>query len=777
MSAVWSAARAALRRRRFQTAVIGLVVLFSSATVVAALALLSASSQPFDRVFAEQRGAHLLATFDPALASDADLAATAELDGIDSAAGPFGQIATTLELAEERNGGIPMTIAGRDDPGGPIDRLDLWQGRWATAEGEIVLNFAPTDPDSPQLPIPIGSTVRTSDGTSLTVVGLAYSFGQTAGAWVSSAQMAAMHPTATQMLYRLADHETAADIEAALTAITGAAPADSLTGSQSYLALKEDISSELGIFLVLLTVFGALGLTVAVLIVANVVSGAVVSGLRHIGILKALGFTPRQVVWVYLVMVSLPAVIGAAVGTVLGHLLAVGVMTDIFREAGLGSPTVNPWADVLAFAGMPALVLLAALAPALRAHRLSANEAISAGSAPRGGRGLRAHRWLSGTPLPRSVSLGLGLPFARPGRTALTAAAVILGVTTATFTAGLAAFATEIDNLIQRHEAAQVEVVGGSSGPLAETGSQLDDQATEDLLRSLPGTSNVTANLRMPVSAYGFAKLPDLWFIRGDSSDMGFTEQLVQGRWIDGAGEAVASSKIINQNDLALGDEITLELDGRTTTVSIVGVIMGSGSGTVYTDWAALTDLTSDVAGLGSPISYEVKLEPGTDPDEYLTAVTDAGLFGQSMRQSDAVAVAVVSLATTFALMLGTVAALGVFNTVALNARERRRDLGMLKSIGMTPRQVVTMMVMSMAGLSAIGGLVGIGLGVIAHRQIMQLAAAASQIDMPDSVLQTWNAPLLALLALAGLAIAVAGAFLPARGAARLTIAEVLRSE
>jgi putative ABC transport system permease protein len=776
MSAVWSAARAALRRRRFQTAVIGLVVLFSSATVVAALALLAASSQPFDRVFAEQRGAHVLATFDPALASDADLAATADLDGIDSAAGPFGQIATTLELAEERDGGIPMTIAGRDDPGGPIDRLDLWQGRWAIAEGEIVLNSAPTDPDSPQMPLPIGSTVRTSDGTSLTVVGHAYSFGQTAGAWVSSAQMAAMHPTATQMLYRLHDHETAADIEAALTAITGAAPADSLTGSQSYLALKEDISSELGIFLVLLTVFGALGLTVAVLIVANVVSGAVVSGLRHVGILKALGFTPRQVVWVYLVMVSLPALIGAAIGTALGHLLAVGVMTDIFREAGLGSPAVNPWADVFAFVGMPVLVLLAALPPALRAHRLSANEAISAGSAPRGGRGLRAHRWLSGTPLPRSVSLGLGLPFARPGRTALTAAAVILGVTTATFTAGLAAFATEVDNLIQRHEAAQVEVVGGSSGPLADS-SQLDDQATEDLLRSLPGTSNVTANLRMPVSAYGFAKLPDLWFIRGDSSGMGFTEQLVQGRWIKDSGEAVASSKIINQNDLSLGDEITLELDGRTTTVTIVGVIMGSGSGTVYTDWTALTDLTSDVEGLGSPISYEVKLEPGTDADEYLTSVTDAGLFGQSMQQSDAVALAVVSLATTFALMLGTVAALGVFNTVALNARERRRDLGMLKSIGMTPRQVVTMMVMSMAGLGAIGGLVGIGLGVIAHRQIMQLAAAASQIDMPDSVLQTWNAPLLALLALAGLAIAVAGAFLPARGAARLTIAEVLRSE
>ncbi|RRS01280.1 ABC transporter permease [Glycomyces terrestris] len=775
MSAVWRTARASMRRRRFQTAVIALVVMFSSGTVVAALALLAASSGPFDRVFAEQQGAHLTATFDPAAASDAQLESTADLDCVAEAAGPFGQLATTLAVDDDAAVEFPATIAGRDDPAGPVDRLDLWEGRWAAAEGEIVLNTAPADPGDPGAPLPVGATVRAGDGTVLTVVGHAYSFGQTADAWVTADQLEAMGPTAVQMLYRLDDHDTAADVEAGLDAVTAAVPAGSLTGAQSYLALKERISAELGIFVVLLTVFGVLGLAVAVLIVANVVSGAVVSGLRHIGVLKAIGFTPRQVVWVYLTMVSLPALVGAAIGTVLGHFLAAGAMSETFREAGLGNPVVSPWADAAAFVGMPLLVLLAALAPAMRAHRLSAAEAISAGSAPRSGRGLRAHRWLSGTPLPRSVSLGLGLPFARPGRTALTATAVALGVTTATFTAGLAAFATEIDGLIQRHEAAQIEVVGGPGGPSGATG--LGDQETQDLLASLPGASEVTANLRMPVTAAGFVQSAELWFIRGESSRMGFTDQLVDGRWMDGPGEAVASSKTVHENDLAIGDDVTLELGGRTATVTIVGVVMGSGTGTVYADWSTLTDLTADVDGLGHPISYEVRLEDGTDPQEYLTALTGAGLTGQSTRQSDAVSIAVVGLATMFALMLGTVAALGVFNTVALNARERRRDLGMLKSIGMTPRQVVTMMVTSMASLGVIGGLIGIALGVVAHREILRLAAAASQIDMPASALATWNAPQLALLALAGLAIAIAGAYLPARRAARLTIAEVLHSE
>src|SRR5690606_17034164 len=74
MSAVWRAARAAVRRRRLQTAVIGLVALFATAALVVAVALLDAAHAPFERAFAAQRGAHLTIAFD-AEASDEDLAA------------------------------------------------------------------------------------------------------------------------------------------------------------------------------------------------------------------------------------------------------------------------------------------------------------------------------------------------------------------------------------------------------------------------------------------------------------------------------------------------------------------------------------------------------------------------------------------------------------------------------------------------------------------------------------------------------------------------------
>ncbi|MFE9313233.1 FtsX-like permease family protein [Streptomyces sp. NPDC006706] len=132
--------------------------------------------------------------------------------------------------------------------------------------------------------------------------------------------------------------------------------------------------------------------------------------------LKALGFTPGQVVAVYLTMVSVPAVVGCVAGTVVGNLLARPLLEFVFMgpDAGMFHRSVGiaPWVNVLALLGMPGVCVLAALVPAARAHRLSASRAISAGSAPRAGRAPGIQRRLAGSGLPRSVSLGVGLPLA-----------------------------------------------------------------------------------------------------------------------------------------------------------------------------------------------------------------------------------------------------------------------------------------------------------------------------------------------------------------------------
>ncbi|WP_406109575.1 hypothetical protein OG698_42955 [Streptomyces sp. NBC_01003] len=71
---------------------------------------------------------------------------------------------------------------------------------------------------------------------------------------------------------------------------------------------------------------------------------------------------------------------------------------------------------------------MAALIPALRAHRLSAAQAITAGSAPRAGRGLRVQRRLGATRCHAPSASTSASRCARRGRSLLTMAAVVLAV-------------------------------------------------------------------------------------------------------------------------------------------------------------------------------------------------------------------------------------------------------------------------------------------------------------------------------------------------------------
>ncbi|TDW70949.1 ABC transporter permease [Kribbella pratensis] len=776
MSAVWPVSRAAVRRRRVQTVVIGVVVLLSTTMIVVALGLLAASSGPFDQAYARQSGAHLVASYDPSKVSDSQL--TTSASAAKAYAGPFAM--ATLDLGSNGKFGEPQSLVtvGRADPGGPVDRLNVWKGRWAAKTGEIVLNRNPTASDGFGAPT-LGSTMNAA-GQTLTIVGFAYSVSQSADAWVVPAQMTSFKPTATQMLYRFAQAATNEQVSAGQAAVTSGLPSGALVGTQSYLGLRALATGEPNTFVPFLMVFGWLGLAVAVLIVANVVSGAVVSGFKHIGVLKSLGFTPTQVMAVYLTMISIPAIIGCAGGTVLGNVLAESLLTRAFENYGADGVTVPIWVDVAVVLGVPVLVALSALLPSLRARSLSAAEAISAGSAPRAGRGLRVQRWLSGTRLPRSVSLGLGLPFARPARTALTLAAVVLGVTSVTLAVGLGKSLMTYQTAASRVDAVDVSLFarptdGGPApnDPQAPPAPKLSDAADEALIRSTPGAVSVTASANLPMRLAGTSTDLQVSFYRGDFEQLGY--RILHGRWFDGPGQVVVSERFLRQRGLAVGDTITLQSEGKSVRAQIVGKAMYNSGDEVLSNWQTLALVAPSLrASL-----YEINVKPGTNLDAFVAAVQtgDSGLMradGQDAGTFVAIVLATVVLLT---LMLGTVAALGVFNTVILNTRERRRDLGMLKSIGMTPSQVTIMVVTSMAALGAVGGVLGIPLGIVAHRLVVPAMANGAQVEIPAFMLHVYPWSLLALLILAGILIAAAGAYFPARSAAHTTIAKVLHNE
>ena len=442
-------------RHKVQAAVIGMVLLISTASATLGFALLAASNAPFQNAFSSQHGAHVTVTVNPAHASPAELAATRTLGGVTAAAGPFAAATVPVQFGGQPFG--QLMLAGRPSPGGPVDNVVMNAGHWPVGPGQVVLDgtAAPGGNQGPGQGGPrLGSTLtvsgpratgaaggRKAAPVTLTVVGFANSITNTADGWVTGGEVTQLQalgaPASAQMMYRFTQAGSYAQIRADVAKVTRALPPGSVTGAASWLSAENDATGNGAIMEPFVVAFALIGLAMAVLIVANVVSGAVVAGYYRIGVLKSLGLTPAQVVVAYLSRVGWPAVAGCLAGVVAGNVLAAPVLHDSAGAYGVGSQQVPWWASVAAPALMLALTALAALGPALRAGRLSAVQAIAAGRAPRTGRGYAAHRLAARLRLPRPVGLGLAAPFARPARTAVSLAAIAFGATAVIFAFGL----------------------------------------------------------------------------------------------------------------------------------------------------------------------------------------------------------------------------------------------------------------------------------------------------------------------------------------------------
>ncbi len=127
--------------------------------------------------------------------------------------------------------------------------------------------------------------------------------------------------------------------------------------------------------------------------------------------------------------------------------------------------------------------------------------------------------------------------------------------------------------------------------------------------------------------------------------------------------------------------------------------------------------------------------------------------------------------------MVAIAAGLGVLNTVLMTTRDRVHDLGIFKSLGMRPGQVVVMVICWVVGPAVIAGAIAAPAAMLLNTATVHAMAATAHTGIPASFTDVFPVPRLALLSLAALAIAVIGALLPATWAARARPATALRAE
>ncbi|HET6866420.1 MAG TPA: FtsX-like permease family protein [Solirubrobacteraceae bacterium] len=433
---IWRLVIGDIKRRPVQAALLAVMILTTTITLTLGLALRKVTDSPFSRTRAATNGPDLVAEANPPGGSlaraDAQFASLRRARGVVSTSGPYPYAYVPLTAPGLD---VPAQAEGRDARPAVIDQPAVTSGNWVRPGGVVLESgFAAA------LGLHPGDEIRLS-GHPFRVTGVAVSTAQCfypvslpGVVWLTRADAERLatrqQPLGYVLNLKLADPGGADDFAFGPVgnAFFNATNEDPNRSLQTWLDIGSEDFRVITVDQKALLIGGALLALIALASIAVVVGGRMAEQTRRVGLLKAVGATPRLVAIVLLAQNLLLALAAAAVGIAAGTLFA-PVLTN--PGAGLlGSPPVPPLSAMAIAEVVAAAVAVAAaatIAPAIRGARASTIHALSDPAHPP-----RRRAWVIALSarLPVPLLFALRLLARRPRRAALTAASLTLAVAT-----------------------------------------------------------------------------------------------------------------------------------------------------------------------------------------------------------------------------------------------------------------------------------------------------------------------------------------------------------
>ncbi|RPI58145.1 MAG: ABC transporter permease, partial [Chloroflexi bacterium] len=746
----------------------------SSTLLTLALATLANISGPYDRAFEELSSAHLWLYFERGRVTRRDVDRIEHLPGVEASTGLRYSVVSRATIGDER---AWVTLAAIPSAPPAVNRLLLLEGHnLAQRQEETLANTVWKDTHDLATGDRVTVTRAGGGEVVLPVAGLAY---DPMWDWYASEQVPYLYVTEDTLrdLYpdemawswalglRLVDPGAVGET---LAAVEDTLHGEGLETHADWRRMRESALFGVRMNLVFLGAFGLFASLATVLVIASSVGSIVLSQFRQIGVLKAVGFTPGQVLWLYLGQYLALSLVGGPVGLVLGMALSPLALRNMPASLGAGyRPAVEPGL-ILAVQGIvSATVLLAAAGAAWRAAQANIIRAIGVGAEAPRKRAPMLLRWATRLGLPPVLLLGLGDLYARPFRSLLTGVNLALGVM------GIV-FGLTINETVNRYR--EEPSLLGIAYDAVVTREEFGDGKTRHMLSMAPSVEAFYAEERLQVTT----SAGDSFQVRAIDGDLApFPVKVEEGRLLQpGAMEAIAGRGLLDWLGLRVGDRLTATLEGRENR-PVTWQIVGQ-----YPEPADVGRmLTVNLEPLrrlapADPSVYYLKLRPGSDPsllEQSLESGANADLNVALVEERipDDVRYLQLAIYVLSAVLIG-IALVNVFNSSLLAVREKVRDVGIYKTVGMTPGQVVAMVGTSAGLLGLVSAVVGIPVGLLLTTGLMDLLTASYGFGRVDV---TVNALYLGLLVPAISLVSMAGSLLPGRWAAGCSIVHVLRSE
>ena len=596
------------------------------------------------------------------------------------------------------------------------------------------------------------------------------------------------------------------------------------TGERAAAQAASALQQNLGFLTAFLLLFALISLAVGAFLIMNTFSILVSQRTRELALMRAMGASRVQVTSSVLVEAFVVSLIGSILGLALGWLLArVATYGVGFVGPDLGGvPLVVPlWTAIAALTVGIGITMLSGLVPALKASSVPPVTAML-GVADPGGESMVGRQrvgaillgtaaialWFASGDAARIASLGLGalallmgviawapvlitpvlfafkwvftVPFGvvgflarrntlrNPRRTAATASALTIGVALVSMMTVFGQSATaSVDSLIEENFQGDFVIfnpVGVPFSPdLFRKVKDTDGIETAARLRYSGGIVGTRADAVAGVDPQSFNAIVELDLVEGRLPRRGYNEMIVQ-------------QDRAEEQGLSAGDTVRVTAGGPPIPAKVTGVYAKNPA--VLLRYIGSLELLSDAGGQEKDqFIYAAVADTHSPQDvrnelEELLSIAPAVVLQDRDEFAEAQRAPVVVLLALIQGMLGlalVIAVLGIANTLGLSVSERTREIGMLRAMGLTVRQVRLLIQVEAAAIAVLGAALGIVAGTL-----LGIAVQQSQTDAGIAVLVIpWK--VLGSFLVAAAFVGVFAAWLPAAKASKLEILPSLK--
>jgi putative ABC transport system permease protein len=577
----------------------------------------------------------------------------------------------------------------------------------------------------------------------------------------------------------------------------------------------------------MLVILAAAALLIGAFLISNTFSIVITQRTRELAVLRAAGATGGQVFRLVFGEALLVGLAGSTAGVLVGIGAAVG-LRDLVGGFGVavpdGSVAVLPRSLAVAFALGVVVTVVAALAPSRNAGRVAPLQALRESATDPGTGRARVVAGSFLTALSFAATAAVVLAGAGAAWLGVSAASLVVGLALlgrlvpprwagalgrATRPLGLSGLlAGEFAARAPRRTAATVLALGLSLALIAFMGvlGSSVKAAIASTYREVVTADYVIESARGEMLG-GLA--PAVYERVRHLPQVALASRTQYGHWKDGAstsaltavdpqtigqvtslhmtaghldalarGGVVLARHVAEDRGLDVGDRLPMTF-ARTGTRSlpVVGLLDDGDAQALSTNYIIGADTYRALFAERMDASVYVSLRDGVDAQAAERAIRAAiQEYATADLRDQAAAVEgrtasidqILGLVTVLLLFTVLIAMLGIMNTLALSIVERTREIGLLRAVGMTRRQLRTMVRAESLIIAALAVVLGLGIGVgLAAAAVSALGRAT---DGPVVVPAGW---LFAVTAVA-LATGLLAGLLPARRAARLNVLDAI---